>query len=77
MVSFYNYVNRNGTHEPITSYMSPSPDMIAFGRGSVGHVVINSGPRKWNYTFTTDLPDGKYCDVVVKPMYSIECSDAS
>ncbi|KAF9509754.1 glycoside hydrolase family 13 protein [Hydnum rufescens UP504] len=77
MVSFYNYVNRNGTYEPITNYISPSPDMIAFGRGSVGHVVINSGPRKWNTTFKTSLPDGKYCDVVEKPMFSTECSDAS
>lgn len=32
--------------------------------GAVGWVAINNETKSWKKTFTTGLPDGKYCNVV-------------
>ncbi|KAG8911111.1 hypothetical protein FRC01_005921 [Tulasnella sp. 417] len=59
MVSFYNKVGSN----PLKNWKQGDNNQIAFGRGSVGYVIINNSNAKWKTTFTTGLPDGKYCDV--------------
>ena len=37
---------------------------IAFGRGSNGFIVMNNEDYQISQSFSTDLPDGDYCDVV-------------
>ncbi|KAK2464550.1 hypothetical protein APHAL10511_003408 [Amanita phalloides] len=60
MVGFRNNVGS----APITDWVSPRSDQIAFGRGSHGFVAINNADVSWSVTFSTSLPDGTYCDVV-------------
>jgi hypothetical protein len=60
MVGFRNAVGST----PLTDWVSPNPQQIAFGRGSIGFVAINNVDQNWNTTFSTSLPDGKYCDVI-------------
>ncbi|KAG8900275.1 hypothetical protein FRC01_010194, partial [Tulasnella sp. 417] len=58
-VGFFNTVK--GT--TLNNWVSDSSAQIAFGRGSSGYAVINSGSSSWSRTFTTPLPNGKYCNV--------------
>lgn len=56
---------RNAVHEmDITNWVSPSPQLVAFGRGKAGFVVINNTKEGWKATFRTSLPAGKYCNVI-------------
>ncbi|KAG8970027.1 hypothetical protein FRC03_011826 [Tulasnella sp. 419] len=74
MVKFYNKVK--GTS--LTNWVSGSSSQIAFGRGSVGFVAINSGSSSWTRTFTTSLPNGNYCNVISgAPISGGGCSGAS
>lgn len=59
MVGFRNAVG--GT--AVTNWWSNSNNAIAFGRGSLGYVVINHESSAVNRTFQTSLPAGSYCDV--------------
>ena len=59
MVGFRNAVQ--GT--AVTNWWSNSNNAIAFGRGSLGYVVINRESSAVNRTFQTSLPAGTYCDV--------------
>ncbi|KIO16243.1 carbohydrate-binding module family 20 protein, partial [Tulasnella calospora MUT 4182] len=47
----------------LNNWVSDSSTQIAFGRGSSGYAIINSGSSSWSRTFVTPLPDGKYCNV--------------
>ncbi|KAG8895744.1 hypothetical protein FRC01_012218, partial [Tulasnella sp. 417] len=58
-VGFFNTVK--GT--TLNNWVSDSSAQIAFGRGSSGYAVINSGSSSWSRTFTTSLPNGRYCNV--------------
>ncbi|KAG8951106.1 hypothetical protein FRC04_006765 [Tulasnella sp. 424] len=58
-VGFFN--NVKGT--TLNNWVSGSSSQIAFGRGSSGYAIINAGSSSWSRTFTTPLPDGKYCNV--------------
>ncbi|KAI9433229.1 glycoside hydrolase [Lactarius indigo] len=60
MVGFRNQVGS----APITKWVSPSSQRIAFARGSVGFVAINNVGSRWNATFMTGLPGGSYCNVI-------------
>jgi hypothetical protein len=61
MVSFRNTVGS----APLTSWVTPQSQQIAFGRGDVGFVAINNADQDWSATFTTGgMEDGGYCDVV-------------
>ena len=49
---------------PLTDWVSPQTQQIAFGRGDAGYVAINNADEDWSGTFDTSLADGGYCDVV-------------
>ncbi|KAF8632286.1 hypothetical protein AX17_004885 [Amanita inopinata Kibby_2008] len=49
---------------PMTNWVSPQSQQIAFGRGSLGFVAINNADSSWTATFATSLPGGSYCDVI-------------
>ncbi|KAH9054684.1 glycoside hydrolase family 13 protein [Lactarius vividus] len=60
MVGFRNKVGR----APVTGWVSPSSQQIAFARGSDGFVAINNADSAWSTTFMTGLPGGSYCNVI-------------
>jgi alpha-amylase len=70
MVGFRNAVNANW--DPVANWWSNGHGRIAFGRGSLGFVLINgeSGgdPRTFgpegNAWIQTGLPEGRYCDII-------------
>jgi alpha-amylase len=47
---------------PVTHWWDDGLDAIAFGRGTVGFVVINGNATGLTDTLTTGLPAGEYCD---------------
>jgi alpha-amylase len=61
MVSF-----RNATQPvaEVTDWWSNNANQIAFGRGDRGFVVINREAAPLTHTFQTQLPQGRYCNVV-------------
>ncbi|TCD63303.1 hypothetical protein EIP91_005684 [Steccherinum ochraceum] len=73
MVGFRNAVGS----APLTDWVSPQPQLIAFGRGSLGFVAINNIDSPWSATFQTSLSDGPYCDVVSGSSFNGQCSAAS
>lgn len=55
---------RNTTRgEPVTGWWDNGNDLIAFGRGSKGHVVINHEGSSVTRSYDSELPAGTYCDV--------------
>ncbi|KAI0246821.1 glycoside hydrolase [Lactifluus subvellereus] len=60
MVGFRNHVG----NAPLTYWVSPSSQQVAFGRGSLGFVAINNADSAWSTTFATGLPGGSYCNVI-------------
>ena len=49
---------------PVTNWQAYGSEVISFGRGNKGHVIINSGPETLDGTFTTDMAPGEYCNAV-------------
>ncbi len=49
---------------PVTSWQAFGEEVISFGRGDKGHVIINMGPETVNGTFITTMAPGEYCNVV-------------
>jgi alpha-amylase len=52
-------------------------NQIAFGRGSRGFVVINREAAPLTRAFSTDLAQGRYCDVVAGDFTPGACSGAT
>lgn len=74
MVGFRNQVGR----APLTRWVSPSSQRIAFARGSVGFVAINNEDSAWSTTFKTGLPGGSYCNVIDgSPSYDGTCTGSA
>ncbi|MBD1916145.1 alpha-amylase family protein [Phormidium sp. FACHB-322] len=57
---------RNATQPvaKVTDWWSNQANQIAFGRGDRGFVVINREAQPLTHTFQTQLPQGRYCNVV-------------
>ena len=90
MVGFRNAVGS----APMTNWVSPQSQRIAFGRGyfryfycllldvdwhfsfwgAIGYVAINNEDSVWKASFSTSLPDGKYCDVISGTGSSGKCT---
>jgi len=70
MVGFRNAVNANW--EPVAHWWSNGQRQLAFGRGTLGFVLINAEPGsnpgsfgpEGNGWMQTGLPAGQYCDVI-------------
>jgi len=74
MVGFHNQVGSS----PLTNWVSPQSQQIAFGRGSVGFIAINNADLAWSATFTTGgMADGSYCDVISGTSDNGSCSGGS
>jgi alpha-amylase len=61
MVAFRNVTQ--SVFEP-TDWWSNGANQIAFGRGELGFVVINGEAETQTQTFQTQLPTGRYCNVI-------------
>lgn len=57
---------RNATQSvaEVTDWWSNGVNQIAFGRGGLGFVAINREAAPLTHTFQTQLPQGRYCNVV-------------
>ena len=57
---------RNATQAAaeVTDWWSNNANQIAFGRGRLGFVAINREAQPLTHTFQTQLPQGRYCNVV-------------
>lgn len=62
MVDFRNQT----TGYDLNHWWSNGSDQIAFGRGERGFVVINRNANPLTHTFDTDLPAGRYCNVLTR-----------
>ncbi|KAF8323583.1 glycoside hydrolase family 13 protein [Cantharellus anzutake] len=60
MIQFYNQVGS----ATLNNVAKGNSQQLAYGRGSAGHVAINNDDSAWTVTLSTNLVDGKYCDVV-------------
>ncbi|KAK7054068.1 alpha-amylase [Favolaschia claudopus] len=63
MVAFHNAANLNGS-APLTTIQTGTNQQIAFGRGSIGFLIINNDNQVWSNIWTTSLPAGIYCDII-------------
>lgn len=61
MIQFRNVTAPQPT---ITDWWSNGHQQIAFGRGSLGFVIINRESYELTGTFQTQLPPGQYCNVI-------------
>ncbi|MUH59058.1 alpha-amylase family glycosyl hydrolase [Bifidobacterium canis] len=59
MVAFHNYVH--GT--TVSGWQEANENVVAFSRGAKGFIAINNSASSADVEFTTDMPDGEYCDV--------------
>ena len=75
LVGFRAAVGSNVT-SPLVSWYSPQSSQIAYGRGTKGFVVINNADSDWTGTFTTELGEGSYCDVVSGSVSDGVCTGA-
>lgn len=56
---------RNATQgQPVTRWWSNGANLIAFGRGDRGYVVMNRESTTMDRSYQTGLPAGDYCDVI-------------
>ncbi|RDI66716.1 alpha-amylase [Nocardia pseudobrasiliensis] len=60
MVGFHQRVR----DEPVVDWTDDSGDLIAFGRGSAGYIVLNGSDSPATRSYRTSLPPGRYCDVM-------------
>lgn len=56
--------NATAAAPELTDWWSDGGNRIAFGRGERGFVVINRNPAPLSHTFETQLPAGRYCNVI-------------
>lgn len=70
LVAFHNQVN--GTN--VNSWVSPQSDRIGFGRGANGFAAFNRSGSAWTQTFSTQLPNGNYCNVALDGCTTISVS---
>jgi alpha-amylase len=70
MVAWHNQVA--GT--PVAHWYSDRTNLIAFSRGSTGWIAINNESRARTRTFSTGLPQGRYCDILHGTFKNGTCS---
>jgi alpha-amylase len=49
-------------------------ETISFGRGDIGHVVINVSRQAIQIEVPTSLPTGRYCDVIANGVDAKNCN---
>jgi len=73
MMGFYNQVYGRD----VNNWVSDDTRHIAYGRGTAGYAAINVAPSSWIRSFSTELPDGVYCDVVTGGVNGSSCTGRS
>ncbi len=70
---------RNATKDAfyLSNWWDNGANQIAFGRGSLGFVVINGESSSMNVTLQTGLAAGSYCNVINGDFVNGNCSGAS
>lgn len=61
---------------PVTNWQAFGEELISFGRGDRGHVVINIGSETVDGTFITSMAPGEYCNVVSGGVPENDCNGA-
>ena len=57
---------RNMTHgEPATNWEEHGESVLSFGRGAIGHVVLNAGDEPAVITVVSNLVPGTYCNILM------------
>ncbi|MGB3201695.1 MAG: alpha-amylase family protein [Nodosilinea sp.] len=64
MVGMVGFRNATQAVPTVTDWWSNNANQIAFGRGDLGFVAINRETATLTHTFHTQLPQGRYCNVV-------------
>ncbi|KIY46805.1 glycoside hydrolase family 13 protein [Fistulina hepatica ATCC 64428] len=67
---------KNVGDAPMTDWVSPANDRIAFGRGNFGFVAINNDDAAWPATFVTSLPNGKFCEVSAVGVHAVTSEES-
>jgi hypothetical protein len=62
---------------PLQDWTASTNNRIAFGRGSIGFVLINYSGSAWSANVHASLPSGNYCDVVSGGKQGGWCSGAT
>lgn len=70
MVAFRNATAGQG----VNHWWDNGANQIAFGRGNAGFVVINREGYPLTRTFTTNLPEGEYCNVIDGDFNAGQCA---
>ncbi|KAJ7753504.1 glycoside hydrolase superfamily [Mycena metata] len=70
------YHNAVGSAD-LTNVIVGTEQQVAFGRGSIGFLVINNDINTWSATFQTSLPAGTYCDIMYVPVALLSLSTSS
>ncbi|XP_030641594.1 pancreatic alpha-amylase-like [Chanos chanos] len=70
MVIFRNVVNG----QPLSNWWDNGSNMIAFGRGNRGFLIINNDTWEMTITLNTGLPAGTYCDVISGDKSGTKCT---
>jgi alpha-amylase len=58
---------------PVTDWQAFGDEVISFGRGDKGHLVMKIGAETVNGTFITRMSPGEYCNVLLGPTTENNC----
>ena len=73
MVRFRQETAGNG----ITNWQLVGDTVLSFGRGDLGHVVINNGEQAIEVSVPSNMPPGQYCDVISGAVSETGCTGLS
>lgn len=61
---------------PVTNWQAFGEEVISFGRGDKGHIVINISRETIDGTFVTGMNPGEYCNVITGGTLESNCPDS-
>jgi alpha-amylase len=66
VLALVNFRNRTDRVFQATDTVSPRPGVLSYGRGRLGHVVINASNQDESVSVKTRLAPGTYCGDLIK-----------
>ena len=61
---------------PVANWHAHSDEVISFGRGDKGFIIINISTETIDGTFVTGMKGGEYCNVVAIGGFEDDCEGA-